>query len=227
MPAPFAARKGGYVRLFLASRLRLHPFYVPGVRPATRAGGVPCKSASTAPRQHVYKSAWWRCRRAPASTAPTANPRRSPTNAWRNYAATYAALGPLASLLAGHSADKIFHTPTRLRATPRLFTNSAVLFIALACRSNSGRASCKYFSTIANALRPTGTIRSLSPLPMHRTHPALLSRSPTRKLTSSETRNPVEYNTSSIARSRKPSAGLRVRLLQQTLDLLEAQVPWQ
>src|SRR5256885_6330767 len=55
------------------------------------------------------------------------------------------------------------------------------------------------------ALRPMGTRRSLSPLPMHRTQPIRISTSEMRRLSSSETRRPVEYKTSSIARSRRPT----------------------
>ncbi len=55
-----------------------------------------------------------------------------------------------------------------------------------------------------NAFLPTGTMRSLSPLPMHRTQPTFASRSLTPRPVSSDTRNPVEYSTSSIALSRCP-----------------------
>src|SRR5271168_3481967 len=99
--------------------------------------------------------------------------------------------------------ERIFHTPTRLNPRPRRFRNNVAT--AGAFPSSCARASVRYFSTIASAFFPTGTSRSLSPLPMHRTHPTFVSRSPTRRLTSSETRSPVEYRTSSIARSRKPS----------------------
>src|SRR3984893_15391223 len=57
------------------------------------------------------------------------------------------------------------------------------------------------------ALRPLGTRRSLSPFPMQRTQPMRISRSEMRRLSNSETRRPVEYNTSSMARSRKPTGG--------------------
>src|SRR5258706_5297941 len=50
-----------------------------------------------------------------------------------------------------------------------------------------------------------GTRRSLSPFPMHRTYPERRSRSEMLRLSNSETRRPVEYKTSSMALSRKPT----------------------
>ena len=49
-----------------------------------------------------------------------------------------------------------------------------------------------------------GTIRSLLPLPMHRTKPTSRLTPSILRPTSSETRKPVAYNTSSSARSRSP-----------------------
>src|SRR5882762_9341767 len=71
------------------------------------------------------------------------------------------------------------------------------------------------------ALRPMGTRRSLSPFPMHRTQPVRISRSEIRRLSNSETRRPVEYNTSSMARSRKPTGvfGLGADIRRSTSSL--------
>src|SRR2546427_4907444 len=55
-------------------------------------------------------------------------------------------------------------TPTRLSTPPLRLTNSVGLPAALP--SSLGLESRRYFSTMPRAFFPTGTIRSLSPLPM-------------------------------------------------------------
>src|SRR5262249_12025353 len=58
---------------------------------AMRAGDAPCRSASTAPPPHAYKSVWWKYLRGPTSTGPSVGPRHAPAGAWRNCGATCAA----------------------------------------------------------------------------------------------------------------------------------------
>ena len=67
---------------------------------------------------------------------------------------------------------------------------------------------------------PTGTMRCLLPLPTTRTTPIFISSSDTRTRHSSETRRPVAYRNSSMARSRRPCGLELVAGCQQIVDLL-------
>ena len=59
------------------------------------------------------------------------------------------------------------------------------------CRPTSGRASRKYLDPLRSMLFfPIGTMRSLSPLPIQRTHPTPVSRSITRRFTNSDNAQP-------------------------------------
>ena len=55
------------------------------------------------------------------------------------------------------------------------------------------------------AREPSGTTRSLFPLPTHRANPVFRSRSTGSSPTTSEARQPVAYKVSKQARSRRPS----------------------
>ena len=65
------------------------------------------------------------------------------------------------------------------------------------------RPCCNHRSTASRAHRPTGTKRSLEPLPYKRTSPPSRSISPMESPQISEMRAPVAYNNSNKARSLK------------------------
>lgn len=96
-------------------------------------------------------------------------------------------------------------TPTqkvfRESASPRAERNIALPVLA---RTNFGRPALRYARRAMRVASPTGTTRSLDPLPRTRTTASSVSSAWSSKLHNSETRRPDPYINSSIARSRNP-----------------------
>ena len=101
------------------------------------------------------------------------------------------------------------HTPWRVSRPPRWFKKTASASPRRAQRRGSSRprpSGASQRSSASAAQRPTGTIRSLEPLPITRASPSCRSTSASDRPVSSEMRQPVPYITSRMARSRR-SAG--------------------
>ena len=95
------------------------------------------------------------------------------------------------------SRDSIARTPIR---RPDRVTN-----IASASETGSPARTESHARIASRAGPPTGTMRSLEPLPHTRTSPVARSMPPTSSPASSERRNPDEYASSKSARSRTAS----------------------
>ena len=81
---------------------------------------------------------------------------------------------------------------------------------------SAGRASAIQRASQSSAMSPTGTSRSLSPLPMTRTKPPSVERSSRSSPSASLTRRPAAYSSSSRARARR---SVRPWRLEERLDL--------
>jgi len=116
-----------------------------------------------------------------------------------------------------HAAD-LYAPPVHKQKTGRLDRlRAARAVIPAGRRANTARQSPALFS-------PPAPPFLYHLFPMHRTHPTFASRSLTFSPVNSDTRNPVEYKTSSIARSRKPCGRAAVRLFQQAFDFFQPQI---
>ena len=129
------------------------------------------------------------------STARCAGPRHAPPCAWRNCAAAGAGWrrcsqsSPGAKPIAASAASRA----AKETAAPHPAAMSLCAALALLrelMRARCGRPSRRYFSRASIAVRPSGTIRSLSPLPRTCTRPASSARSPVESAVTSDTRSP-------------------------------------
>ena len=101
------------------------------------------------------------------------------------------------------AALTISHTHCRVSACPRTLRNNARCIPA---RASDGRPRWMYSSSASTALRPSGTIRSLSPLPRTCARAWSRCRSSSPSATISPTLSPPAYSNSRIAESRSASA---------------------
>ena len=91
------------------------------------------------------------------------------------------------------AARTISHTHCRVRGRPRTLRNSALRKLPAPAnppRANTGRPRFRYSSSASTALRPSGTIRSLSPLPRTCARACSRCRSSSPSATISPTRSP-------------------------------------
>ena len=101
------------------------------------------------------------------------------------------------------AARTICHTRCRVnRRAPRAINTSAELRVP----ASTARGPARYDCNASTAARPSGTMRSLSPLPRTSTYPCSIFRSLSVTPNNSLTRSAPPYSTSSMARSLAASA---------------------
>ena len=172
--------------------------------PATAPGRRSSTSSRNGPDSHGCRSAWGKGPRGePSPNGAQVPPPTPPGDALRTRgAARGARRAPRDAREPGQGAQAARRSSAVVMAAPRRSrTRPGVRWTGAAAR---GRPSASQASRASRAGSPMGTMRSRRPLPTTWSTPRRRSSRPSGRPTSSETRSPAPYRSSSIARSRRP-----------------------
>ena len=214
-----ARRRAASRRSAIGRRVLLRPADAPGRRPP-----------GSAPRSGACTAGSWRCSHVRGAPGRRAGPRRPRAGGSRTSGAACgrdAVAEPARRCGRGLDDGQACWRPSRGRAGSRTAGSRSRVPVAPGGEPRRARPR-EYRPSHSSATSPTGTTRSLSPLPMTRTKPPSSETSlPVEAERLAETRSPAAYRSSSSARSRRriPSASVGCRSsglaggLEQPLDL--------